>query len=128
MTPYIFTLGHGQIHGPRGYVEVYARSYNRARELMFQCYDRNWSFQYNNHVLAGVQEYNLHLINTLFDDCPRCHLGMGFDCPRCIPISASTAYLLGYYQASRVPGLASDQETDIALIQEADAWDLPVTY
>lgn len=46
MKKYIFTFGLGQPHRKR-YQVIYAKSYDEARELMFEAYGNQWSWQYN---------------------------------------------------------------------------------
>lgn len=134
MNPYCFTFGHGQEHGPKGYVAIYARSSARARELMFQSYGSKWSMQYPSPAEAGVQEFQLHCIQTIMDDCPACPMGMGFSCKDCQPMDPFQAYLLDHFQASLVPELAShvplaqlpSLREALQLITQRNAWLLPV--
>ena len=64
MKHYYFTFGFGQEH-QNGYVVIKAKNKKEAREKMVEKYGQKWSMEYENEVDAGVQRFNLHLVDIL---------------------------------------------------------------
>lgn len=54
-----FTFGHGQQHGPNGYVVIHG-TFALAREEMFRRYGPKWSMQYTEaKALPMIAEWNM---------------------------------------------------------------------
>jgi len=55
---YYFTFGFGQPH-EGCYCVIEAECEDKARDLMNERFDSNWSMVYDSAERAGVEEYNL---------------------------------------------------------------------
>jgi hypothetical protein len=60
---WFFTFGTGHLY-PNGYV-VFHGTYASAREQMFEIFGPRWAFQYNSAEAAGVERFNLKLVEDL---------------------------------------------------------------
>ena len=59
-----FTFGFGQKH-QNGYVIIYADDPAEARDKMMEAYGPFWAFQYDSAEAAGVERFNLQLVETI---------------------------------------------------------------
>ena len=71
MNTYFFTFGAGQYLGllQNSYVKIYATTYQRAREIMFEAFGVKWANQYMSAEFEGqAVRYNLTCLGTLDTD------------------------------------------------------------
>ncbi len=66
---YIVTFGSGQPHHDR-YVEVFAYSEEQVQRIMFNHYGNNWANVYRSEIAAGVSQFGLTRLQTIYHGLP----------------------------------------------------------